>query len=346
MRLRDFRITSSNLMKPISSWRVGVAVVGLAGVTILPTLTWPSSVSARAQGQLSSPPDLNNLPPNVVKRLSEQVIVTGHGQVDSDVAAQVARTRLAAMPHVQRAYQRLKQGDGAGAVQAFEEARKADPSAVALDDYGDALEAAGRTWEAILVYRQIVYANDAPDNKRDWLDHDGQSLKQKLKASGNMSGQKRYLSTDVLMRYALLLAKAGQNAEALQAYQWGLDGNGLTTAQGPKEERVLFASALRHLSPQLLRNNLRLFEAAARTAYGRTNATWLRRDGTKPEEVEMVEYQKAISLQPGFAPAYYLMGNALNRLGKHNEARAAWQNALKLGKGGVKEAAERALRAF
>lgn len=269
---------------------------------------------------------------------------------DPERTARLVALDQVAKKHIERANGLLRKGDVTGAVRAFEEAIKVFPSAIRWQEYAEALDAAGRSGDAIEVFRKIVYL-DARGDRRDWIDRDGQSLREKVNRSPEclvVAGRSN--DADVLMRYALLLIKTAQYAEAWQVYQWGLDSGGFVTSNDrglvAREERALFTPLLRQLSPPFLANNRRLFEAAVRTAYGHTYPFYGRPDGTNTDDVKIAEYQKAIALQPDYAPAYYCLGRALLYRGKRAEARAAWQKAAELDQGQVKVLAQKALHLF
>ena len=222
----------------------------------------------------------------------------------------------------------FRQGKTEEAIAAYKTAlsKSAFAAALAYEALGDLYAAIGREAEAIEAYHQIVYRVPG----RDWINSYGQSLQALIQPEGQDWSSSRGTDTDLLMRYALLLSKTGQHAEALQVYQWGLKGLS-------QEDRRLFALRLSARS-----FDRRLFEAAAHTAIGRRN----RALDIPFADAAIAEYRKALSLRSNFAPAHYLLGNALSMKGRSAEAKAAWQKAADVGRGEVKEAAERALRAF
>ncbi len=135
-----------------------------------------------------------------------------------------------------------------------------------------------------------------------------------------------------LLPYALLLLKAGQWAQAVAAYDKALPhlafgelvrANSDFSPDTP--EPAALATAI-HIARGLTYN---------------AEADWAR----EPQDKEALsEYQKALTLEPNSDLANYYYGYGLKKLGRTTQASAAFQKTIKIAHGGVKLAAEQALK--
>ena len=189
--------------------------------------------------------------------------------------------------------------------------------------------AKGQIFEAIECYRTLFYdismrGINGP-NKED----------SRQKIYRNPVGASQYVADG--LRYALLLNRTGQWSEAVIVYNSALQG--VPGGELPKLDLVFDAS-----DPQPI-----AFEAAVRVALGLTLN--FSADDDKNQEA-MKEYTKALSLEPDAALTNYYYGFGYQmlspteriRLGSAQHAEAALRKAVKIGKGPVKAAAQRALR--
>jgi tetratricopeptide (TPR) repeat protein len=225
----------------------------------------------------------------------------------------------------------LKSNKVQEAMSAFKRAIAIDPIKIPYDKIGDALEANGKTEDAIWVYRQSIYHHQ----NRDWVEN-GKSLAQEVKrATGEHAVGSRNIAPDVLMRYALLLSKTGRYAEACQVYEWGMEP--LHVWQTDERDLELNMTATTF--------NKTRFEAMALTVYGRYN-TGILVDGKKigRDEEAIAAYQKALRLRPNYALAYYYLGQAFENKRQKQEAKAAYRKAADLATGELAQRIKSELR--
>lgn len=211
-----------------------------------------------------------------------------------------------------------RQGKLDQAIASFKTSLPGSP-ARAYEGLAVALDLAGRDAEAIAAYRQVVYR----DPSRDWITENGQSLKAMVEPDGPVWNTSRSNDPDFLMRYALLLSKTGQYAEALQVYEWGL-------VQVYRDQKPFFP-----LRMTVQTFDARLFEASAHMVLGLTNRDKLDRDGTA-----LAEYRKALALSPHYGAAYLCMGYTYLSMGKYDDTKIALQKAIQWGRGEVREKAQ------
>ena len=206
---------------------------------------------------------------------------------------------------------RLKQGNVNGAVEVFRAAVDLRPRPEAYEMLIDALLLARRDAEALATFREYVYPKPG----------------RKINSSGNQNA-------DTLLRFALLLAKAGQYDEAITVYQAGEAK--VANVFGPRVDVAFFPKAF----------NRAAFEAAVHTCLG-LKGRYFRDDpkGVKANAFALAEYRKAIAAKPDFALAHFYLGETLRVVhgGLTDEARAAYEKAAKLGRGAVVERAQKAL---
>lgn len=129
--------------------------------------------------------------------------------------------------------------------------------------------------------------------------------------------------------YALLLLKAGRWAQAVAAYNTALTLGGDTD--------VLRQST--RFSPDVPQP--RELEAAIRIGLGMTYpgaASW---SGKRTEGTILANLQRALVLEPNSALANYYYGHALRKVGRKDEAKAAFAKAIQVGSNEVKKAAQR-----
>ncbi len=135
-----------------------------------------------------------------------------------------------------------------------------------------------------------------------------------------------------LLPYALLLLKAGQWAQAVAAYDKALPhlafgelvrANSDFSPDAP--EPTALATAI-HIARGLTYN---------------AEADWARE--TQDKEA-LAEYEKALALEPDSDLANYYYGYGLKKLGRTAQAGAAFQKTIKMAHGGVKLAAEKAIK--
>jgi len=142
-----------------------------------------------------------------------------------------------------------------------------------------------------------------------------------------------------LLPFALLLLKSGQWEQAVAAYNQA-------TVLYPESNPVRANS---HFSPDVLdATNLAVMIHIARGQIYSAHPDWV----GEPRNTEaFAEYGKALQLAPNSDLANYYYGTGWQQLspaerakaGSVQQARAALQKAVKLGKGGVKKAAQKAL---
>ena len=128
------------------------------------------------------------------------------------------------------------------------------------------------------------------------------------------------------MHFALLLAGDGQWAEAVAVYE---------NTIGHVSYGSFFPALDVHFSPAV--PQAALFQAMAHLAMGVTY------NGRLEHEQALAEYTSAVNVQPSLALAYYYYGQGFSRLGRKAEAKTAFQVAIGLDDGGIKQAAEAAL---
>lgn len=207
--------------------------------------------------------------------------------------------------------------DAAAALDAgrYEEAEAAARQAMSLaSDSGvnqevlaSALEAQGRTEEALWAYQQM--ADQGSQHSR------------------------------VLLPYALLLLRAGRWAQAVEAYNKQLPYLGDVLLVGGKQA---LTSTYGPFSPDVPQP--RELETAIHIALGITYSctpTWGRKS---QRDRALSQYEQALALEPTSALIHLYYGHGLRELGRREEAQAAFRRAAALGHGAVKVAAEEALK--
>ena len=132
--------------------------------------------------------------------------------------------------------------------------------------------------------------------------------------------------------YALLLLETGHWPQAVAAYNKQLP----YLADGD----LMVANS--HFSPAepQPRGLATAIHVALGLTYGAA-ATW---GGHSQDARAMTEFQRALALAPDSALAHFYYADALQHLGRRQEARAAFQKAAELGEGDVRAAAEQALK--
>lgn len=181
----------------------------------------------------------------------------------------------------------------------------------------EALTAQGRTAEAIQTYRLMFKPNPACGFGGSYI-------------------------TRTYLNYALLLDQTGQWAEAVAAYQYALPT--LPGGVLPKINARFDPDA-----PQPV-----ALAAAVHVALG-LDASFVPEDGEEYEQSQgraFQEYAKALQLAPNWDSANYYYGYGWQRLdhksrariGSVQQARAALQKAILMGRADVKEAARKTLR--
>ena len=171
------------------------------------------------------------------------------------------------------------------------------------------------------------------------LDAQGKD-REALQVYGNMTRQGQASAHD-LLPYALLLLKAGQWAPAVAAYDKALPD--INSDRG-----LLRANS--HFSPDV--PEPRALATAIHIALALTqinNGTW---GGHMQNDRAMAHLRAALTLSPGSDLANYYYGYGWQQLspaerakiGSGQQAKAALQKAVLLGKGDVKKAAQRALK--
>ncbi len=232
-------------------------------------------------------------------------------QAIGDISGYIAK-QAAADAQERLGQSRLKQGNLNGAVEALRAAVDLRPLPETYEMLIDALLLARRDAEALATFREYVYPKPG----------------RKINSSGNQN-------PDTLLHFALLLAKMGQYEEAIAAYHEG-EAKVSNLYGGPRVDLAFFPKAF----------NKVLFDAAVHTCLG-LEARMFRTDpeGVKANAVALAEYRKAIAAKPDFALAYFYLGETLRVVngGLSDEARAAYEKAVKLGRGAVVERAQKAL---
>ena len=130
----------------------------------------------------------------------------------------------------------------------------------------------------------------------------------------------------MVMRYCLLLLRAGRRKAAAEAYQWGFDMT---------EQRLASHGArdLFDLKPTSRSADLKELRAAAHTVIGLTNLearTW--DEHRMPPDVAIAEYRKALAVKPDFDIARIFLGKAYKKKeflepGSGQLAAEAWRAA-------------------
>lgn len=213
----------------------------------------------------------------------------------------------------------LSQGDADGALREYSQASHISNSPSVHARMGKVMTAKGRYDEAVQQFRVAIADTPLPD-------------------------------VDVALNMALALAKARQYDEAITLYRVGmrlpilptkakgaLSGTPLTPGYESFRSATGSESSAFDLRFSPSAFDINLFEAAVRTGLGKARYGW-------PDAMQ--QFDQAIRLAPGFAPAYLHRGNALKSNGNYAEARVMYEKAATLGQGEIKSAAERALRAY
>lgn len=225
---------------------------------------------------------------------------SGRGPVDEAYEAKQKQASQAA----EKGRDLLKKGDVDAAIESFNKAVTLSPSeAEAYIGLAEAYTAKGQYANALKAYRTLIY----PASEKNWV--------------SNLAND-----TATLMKFAILLSRTGQRAEAIQAYAKGLEN--LSRNSDPP-------LSVSFTTPNY---NPAQFEAAARTAIGIKEYRAGRNDSA------ITELQQAVRSQPRFALAYFYLGRALSDKGQRAEARAAFEKAAAFGRGEVKTPAQKALK--
>jgi tetratricopeptide (TPR) repeat protein len=182
---------------------------------------------------------------------------------------------------------------------------------------------------------EVVAASlDAQDKEQEALQA---YHKLTMDSKGHLGGQPR-----TLLPYALLLLKSGQWEQAVAAY------NQATVLY--QESNPAWTNS--HFSPDVLdATNLAVMIHIARGQIYSAHPDW----ASEPQNTEaFAEYGKALQLAPDSPLTNYYYGVGWHKLssaeqakfGTAQQAKAALQKAVLLGKGDVKKAAEKALKDF
>jgi tetratricopeptide (TPR) repeat protein len=181
------------------------------------------------------------------------------------------------------------------------------------------------------------------------LDAQGRD-REALQVYGHMAAR-GYNPPRVWLPYALLLLKAGQWAQAVSAYNQALpdvtSGGDLVRASSPLPPNVPLprvGDLLRlsnHFSPDMPEPR-----ALATTIHIALALTQIGVDswgGHDQKDKALAHLQAALTLSPDSDVANYYYAYGLQKLGRTQQARAAFQKTVRMAKGEVKAAAERAL---
>lgn len=131
----------------------------------------------------------------------------------------------------------------------------------------------------------------------------------------------------VLMRYAALSAQVGDWQEAA----YGFDKAMSKMPLGSQVRAPSGSSA----------NQISYLNAISRVAQGRD---LLKYGSDETSRKAVREFSEAVRLQPKLALAQYHLGEGLRRVGRRQEAEAAFRKAAQMGQGEIKAAAQKALR--
>jgi tetratricopeptide (TPR) repeat protein len=188
---------------------------------------------------------------------------------------------------------------------AFAEAATIKPTDMPYDEWGDASEAMGNRKEAIQIYRLAVYSVGTDQQglpNRIYPDKSGNTTPENAKM--DTSAKQKWVSRfrddpTLLMRYALLLSRDKQYAEALTVYERGRE---IAFRGNPLGEQF----RLRMTAVTFQRGS---FEAAAHTIIGKTITTFRSLQYYAwPDDARIAEYQIALKARPYFAPALLFIG--------------------------------------
>lgn len=214
----------------------------------------------------------------------------------------------------------LKAGNWAAAVSDLQASLAAGAwNSNARAELAEALTMQGNTTEALQVYRELFYGKQVEIGLIPNLAAASQDPTRNDFGTGAFSAW---------MKYALLLNHTGQWSEAVNVYEKALPH----TAGGdlPKINA--------HFNPTFPQP--RELQSAVHIALGLDNN--FRGNGDPTEALR--EYEKALQLEPDWDLANFYYGYGLQRLGRMAQASAAFQKTVKMAKGGIKAAAERALK--
>lgn len=203
---------------------------------------------------------------------------------------------------------------------AFEEAVALDPNQAPYLEWADTLAERGDIQTALALYRV--------------------ALADPKKQHGFTQGSP---PPTWVMRYCLLLLRAGDRKAADEAYQWGFD---LTL-------NYLVFEGLRELfdlKPMRRTVDAKTLQAAAHTIIGLTNIetrTW--DEFRMPPNIAIAEFRKALAAKPDFDVACIFLGKAYQKkasqeTGSRELAIAAWQNAKRSADKAVRGKAEELLQ--
>ncbi len=181
-----------------------------------------------------------------------------------------------------------------------------------LEVVAQALDAQGKEQEALQAYHRLT-----------------------MDSKGHLGGRSR-----TLLPYALLLLKSGQWEQAVAAYNQA-------TALYPESNPVRANS---HFSPDV--PDPTALAVMIHIARGQIYNEHTNRSGESQNTEALAEYGKALQLAPNSDLANYYYGVGWQKLspaerakvGSVQQAKAALQKAVLLGKGDVKKAAEKALK--
>lgn len=248
--------------------------------------------------------------------LSGHVMALDLGQTPQQAAAAL---RADALEKAGRAD--MKAGEWAAAVTDLRASITAGAwNSNAYAELAEALTRQGNTREALHVYRELFYRKQvdiglAPDLATALQD-----------PTRNDFGTGAF---PAWMKYALLLSQTGQWREAVNVYEKALP----RTPGGGDLPAITV-----HFKPGLPQP--KELQSALHIALGLDNN--FRGDGDPNQALK--EYENALQLEPNWDLANFYYGFGLQRLGRTDQARAAFQKTIKIGKGGVKAAAEQALK--
>ncbi len=256
------------------------------------------------------------------------------------VHAQVSQDKpFVFSPKVEGAFNQAAQLDYGAAVSfhagRFAEAEATERQSIALCPFNSgvseeilaaALDKQGKYQEALQVYRtQIVESKEGPQ------------------------GQPR-----ILLPYSQLLLKSGQWKAALAAYNNSLprlpDVGSHPEIPTIHDKEIMRANS--HFSSDV--PDFATLAVAIHVAYGMVYSSQSNWADQSQDTESMSEYQKALQLSPDSPLTNYYYGQGWQKLspaerkqfGTAQQAKAALQKAVKLGKGDVKLAAAKALKSF
>lgn len=256
---------------------------------------------------------------------------------------------------VQKMRQYISEKRFADAGVEFQKTVALDRESAPFNEWGDALEAQGDVDGAIAAYRQIVYHREDlrpesvrrqhPLAPRDFIDENGQSIRAIAYQTGPEWYASRANDATLLLRYALLLQRAGKNKEAFQAFEWGFQGRS-TDGQLPALDKFF------DLKPTMQPVERSHTEAMAHIVMGRLQYDARTREETlMPANTMIAECLKALAIEPNNNVARIFLGVAYkDKLEFYPEYRdkaiAEWKTAVRDPNPTVQEVAKKLLAAL